>query len=290
MGDTGAARRPARIASQPARAGRSRPPDPVTNSASARHEPPLRDLDVDEIERTLTADDLRVPADPGERDRVENARRRLADGALFTELSAAGFEGPVFQVAETEFAAYGIAVLMAWTRTGQIFGKCLAKGRPLSDMEPRWSRDDRLEIAIETTARALKYFVENVLKAGRWDPCRGASLKTYFVGTCLLQFANVFELWVAEQRRWGQLHDDEATLDDGVGGGDPQWADPTAEAAVRTCSARECLRGIADRQTREAAWLVFGNEASHAEAGAAVGLSADAVEGRLYRLRRRQEE
>ena len=32
-------------------------------------------------------------------------------------------EGPVFDVAVTEFASYAIAVLMAWMRTGQIFGK-----------------------------------------------------------------------------------------------------------------------------------------------------------------------
>lgn len=115
-------------------------------------------------------------------------------------------------------------------------------------------------------------------------PGAGAALKTFFVGACLLQFPNVFDVWATEQRQWGQLHDGEKTLDDAVGGADPQWSDPTGDAAVRACAARECLDGIPDARTRRAAWMVFA-EASHAEAGAAVGLSAGGVEGRLYDLK-----
>jgi DNA-directed RNA polymerase specialized sigma24 family protein len=143
----------------------------------------------------------------------------------------------------------------------------------------------RLEIAIETTSRALKYFIDDVLKAGRWDHRRGATLKTYFVGACLLQFPNVFDVWATEQRQWGQLHDSEVVLDDAVGCADPQWSDPTGDAAIRSCTARECLDGIPDAQTRRAAWMVFAQGPSLAETGAAVGLSAGSVERRLYRLR-----
>ena len=249
----------------------------------------LRDNEVDELERELTDDDLRSSADPAERDRVENAKRLLADRAFLAELAAAGFAGPMFEVAETEFAAYGIAVIMAWTRTGQIFRKCQDIGRPLSEHAPQWTRDDRLEIAIETTARALHYFINNVLRAGKWDHRRGASLRTYFVGACLLQFPNAFEVWITEQRRWAQVNDGETILDDAVGGSDPQWADPTGDVAVRTCAVMDCLASIPDPQTRKAALLVLAHGASHAEAGAAVGLSAAAVEGRLYRLLRRPE-
>jgi hypothetical protein len=288
MGKAEGAGRPPRIASPPARSGQSGPPGSAAKDASALPGPvqaQLRVSEVDELERELADDDLMSPADPAERVRVENAKRRLADYEFLTELARAGFAGPIFEIAATEFAAYGIAVMMAWTRTGQIFSKCQAKGRPLSEFAPRWSRDDRLEIAIETTARALKCFFDNVLRPGKWDHHRGATLKTYFVGACLLQFPNVFTVWATEQRHWAQLHDGEQTLDDAAGRGGPQWADPTGNAAVLACTARECLAGIPDPRTRQAAWLVFGHEASHAEAGVAVGLSADGVEGRLYRLR-----
>jgi hypothetical protein len=249
----------------------------------------LNDGEVDELERELSDDDLGAPGDPAERARVENARRLLADRAFVAELAAAGFAGPVFEIAETEFAAYGIAVMMAWMRTRQIFGKCRDIGRPVSDHALEWSRDDRLEIAIETTARGLRYFVDNALLAGRWDPRRGATLRTFFVGACLLQFSNVFELWATEQRHWAQVNEGDPIPDDAVGGSDPQWADPTGDAAVRRRMAEEQLNSISDPETRGAAWLVFGLGASHAQAGRAVGLSAGAVEGRLSRLLRRSE-
>jgi hypothetical protein len=293
MGQTEEAGRPPRITSPPAGKRQSGPPGSVTKDASTEPDPPgaqLRNGEVDELERELTDDDLRVPADPAERARVENAKRRFADRVLLDELAAAGFTGPVFEVAVTEFASYGITVMMAWTRTGQIIGKCLAKGRPLSELTPRWSRDDRLEISIETTARALKHFIDEVLQPGKWDYRRGATLKTYFVGSCLLQFPNVFDVWATEQRRWAQLHDGEETLESAVIRGDPRWADPTGNTAVQTCTAQECLASIPDPKTRLAAWLVYAREASHAEAGAAVGLSADGVEGRLYRLRKGRPE
>src|SRR6266702_2243132 len=222
MANTEAAGRPPRIAPQPARTGRSRPPASATHEANAQPgpvRPGLRDSEVDELERELTDDDLRS-ANPAEQARVENAKRRLGDRALLAELAVADFTGPVFEVAVTEFASYGIAVLMAWMRTGQI--------------------------------------IDKVLKPGKWDHRRGASLKTFFVGACLLQFPNVFEAWLTEQRKWAQVNDEEPILDDAVGGADPQWADPTGDTAVRTCTAMECLSGIPDPQTRQAAWLVFG--------------------------------
>jgi hypothetical protein len=101
-----------------------------------------------------------------------------------------------------------------------------------------------------------------VLKPGKWDYHRGATLKTFFVGACLLQFPNVFEVWATEQRRWAQLDlDEEETLDDAVGGGGLQWADPTGDAAARICTAHEYLAGIPDPRTRRAAWLVFAHGA-----------------------------
>ncbi|MCU1488229.1 MAG: polymerase sigma factor, sigma-70 family [Actinomycetia bacterium] len=38
-------------------------------------------------------------------------------------------------------------------------------------------------------------FRDEVLVSGRWDPTKGASLKTFFVGQMLLRFANVYRLW-----------------------------------------------------------------------------------------------
>jgi DNA-directed RNA polymerase specialized sigma24 family protein len=236
-------------------------------------------------------EDLAVPGDPRERARVENAARRLADRDLVDQLAATGFTGPVFEVTVNEFAAYGVATLMAWMRTGEITRKCLSRGRPLPGAErvtATWSRDDRLEIAVETTARALRYFVDEVLKPARWNYRRGATLRTYFVGACLLQFPNVYEVWVNEQKRWGAVDLVEPGTEEtaGQGRGDVAWADPTAGDVIHRQHVREMLEGIRDPQSRKAAQMVMlGYE--HAEAGAELGLTAAAVGARLYRLRGR---
>jgi hypothetical protein len=236
-------------------------------------------------------DDLVVPGDPRERARVENAARRLADRDLVDQLAAAGFAGPVFDVTVNEFAAYGVATLMAWMRTGEIARKCQSRGRPLPGADrvvAMWSRDDRLEIAVETTARALRYFVDEVLKSSRWNYRRGATLRTYFVGACLLQFPNVYEVWVNEQKRWGAVDLVEPGTEEAAGQdrGDVAWADPTARYVIHRQHVREMLEGIADPQTRKAAQMVMlGYE--QAEAGAELGLTAAAVGARFYRLRGR---
>jgi hypothetical protein len=283
----GAGWRP-RVDSTPSGGGRSGPPGSTATETVALPAQlvPLRDSEISELELQLTDDDLKSPGDLTEQAQLENAKRRLADRAYLAELAKTGFTGTMFEIALTELAAYGIPVLMAWMRTGKIIGKCKARGRPLSDPAPRWTPDDRLEIAIETTARALVFFTNEVLRPGKWDYRGGATMKTFFIGACLLQFTNVFEVWATEQRHWAQIDlGEEEILDDAVGRSDLEWADPTGDAAARVCAARDFLSSIPDPRTRRAAWLVFGHGASHAEAGAAVGLSAEAVEGRLYRLR-----
>jgi hypothetical protein len=273
---------------------RSSPDDPGGDPSSVPGalQPGIRDEEVNALERDILDDDLAVQGNPRERGRVENASRRLQDQGLVDDLFAADFAGPLFEITVTEFAAYGIAVQMAWMRTGEIARQCKARGRPVpvgSMAAGHWSRDDRLEIASETTARALKFFVEDVLKPRRWDYLRGATLKTFFIGSCLLQFPNVFDQWMRERDRWARTHDPDAQIEDAdTLRRDTRWSDPTGETAISRQVAREALDGITDPCTREAARLVALG-CSFAEAGQQVGLSAAAVEGRLYRLRRRAE-
>lgn len=292
------ARKGARKLSQPGRAAEGIAGQlGVAAFSEAPWRPVLSDDEVAALEREITDDDLADPQDPKERARVANARRRLADHALLEQLIACEFSGPLFDVTVTEFAAYGIAIMMAWMRTGQIIRQCALKGRPLalgSFTPGQWSRDDRLELSLETTARALKNFIEDVLKPRKWDHRRGATLKTFFVGACLLQFPNNFDRWAGEQKRWTrvvapELADPELTENGADQGCDFQWSDPTAEAALRRWKVQEALETIEDPKTRDAARLVYMNGYNHAEAGQAVGLSARAVEGRLRRLRRRSQ-
>lgn len=83
-----------------------------------------------------------------------------------------------------------------------MFRRCAGTGRSIGSPPADWSTEDRDELALETVAVAIRSFHDYALVKGEWNPDAGASLKTYFVGNCVLEFPNVFRAWERERRRW----------------------------------------------------------------------------------------
>lgn len=133
-------------------------------------------------------------------ERSEYLRRLETDRSIIAELRAAGFAGRDYDYFASEIAKYGIAVMAAWIRTHQIFSKLRSRGRGLAEPSDDVLRDTEtaFEVAMETVAYALGNFRTYVLLPGRWDPDRGASIRTYFIGQCLIQFPNVYRRWHRE--------------------------------------------------------------------------------------------
>jgi DNA-directed RNA polymerase specialized sigma24 family protein len=130
-----------------------------------------------------------------------DAARRLAvleaDKELVNRLMWAQYQGPEWRRFTEVLAQYGLQVMRAWIQSGVIFTRCSEKG--FGGLKPsNHSMDDANGIAGETVAQAISAFRRNVLVPARWDPTKGASLKTFFVGQCLLQFSNVYRRWVRE--------------------------------------------------------------------------------------------
>jgi|HubBroStandDraft_5_1064220.scaffolds.fasta_scaffold44529_2 hypothetical protein len=259
---------------------------PRTDSHPGPWDPGLEDAEVDALEAQIIDEDF---TGEHERRQAQNAQRRLQDRVWLDEVTALGFTGPLFEVYWQELAAYGVAVTMAWTRTGRISARCKAMGRPLQfsiEFGRGLSRDDRIEIAVETVARALNFFLDQVLKPGKWDHRRGASLKTYFVGACLLQFPNVFAVWASEQKRWHAVNDGTVSPDDAEAATarDLSRSDPTCEMVLRLAAAQDVLGTIKDAKLRAAVQMVA-RGFTFAEAARTLGLGPRVLEGRLYRLR-----
>lgn len=132
---------------------------------------------------------------------LERRQRRqdriAADVDLVTWLALQGFTGRDYELFATELAKYGNSVIIAWILRGLIFAKVRERGFGGLPEAPTGSlnRDVATELAGETVAKALHYFREKVLLTRRWDPTRGASIKTFFIGQCLIQFANVYRFW-----------------------------------------------------------------------------------------------
>lgn len=124
-----------------------------------------------------------------------------ADVDLVTRLMYGGFTGRDWQECAERLAGYGLMVLTAWVITGRIMQRCLEKGYgPLEGSSAIRNQDAAEELAGETVAVALEKFRDTVLARGKWDPNRGASLRTFFIGQCLIRFPNVYRRWLTENR------------------------------------------------------------------------------------------
>lgn len=134
---------------------------------------------------------------------VANAEARglaelTADRELLDRLMWEGYAGPDYERFADRLARYGYAVVNAWCLKGLIFSRCADKGWTLP--RARITPDDATELAAETVTIALVKFRETVLIPRKWDPAKGASLNTFFVGQCLLRFLNVYRRWHRETR------------------------------------------------------------------------------------------
>lgn len=130
---------------------------------------------------------------------IERLDRLQADQELVLELALRHYEGRAWNQFSTALAEYGYAVLRVWIARGQIFRRVTEKGRPIRRKISRIDGDAAKELAIETVTKAIIQFRERVLVPGVWNPGRGASLRTFFIGQCVLQFPDVYRAWEREQ-------------------------------------------------------------------------------------------
>lgn len=221
---------------------------------------------------------------PHHRSMVEEARKasrkleqRQADVELVTRAALAGFEGPEWLEIVGELASYGWGVAFGWLRKGRMQAKCTAAGRHCPTVHeqtrrPEWAESLATDLVIESITR----FRDEVLIPGRWDPTKGASLKSFFVGQMLKRFANVYRRWYRSELHPTVINDE---IDDAV----PGRHAPERTAIVRAEIARE-LKGLGDVALRVVEMTA--EERPRAEIAATLGISVATIDSILYRLRK----
>ncbi|TDD71167.1 sigma-70 family RNA polymerase sigma factor [Actinomadura rubrisoli] len=222
--------------------------------------------------------------------------RRAADRELVAALRAGGFSGRTFALFEAEYCAYGRAILMMLMRTGEIVGRCARtpphRPRPLPVTEtPAWTEDDMQGLADETAARAMRVFVDRALRRGEWDPDGEASLKTYFVGCCVLQFPNVFARWYGMRRKWedNERLDRSASLDAAAENVPaPGPPDATSELALDAVVRERWLRTLRPRERLIMELML--HEHTQVQIAEFLGMPVTTVRGVVERVRRRARE
>lgn len=126
---------------------------------------------------------------------AENLARLEKDWVLYREMADEGFEGPVWLQYAEELCAYGIEVITAWMVTGEMFAKATQRGRGVGQKPREFNRDDCEDVAQEVLVRGIRHFQDYALRRCKWDPSKGASMRTYFIGGCISQFSNAYHAW-----------------------------------------------------------------------------------------------
>ncbi len=148
--------------------------------------------------------------------------------------------------------------------------------------------EDAESLADETVVLALIAFRDKVLVPDKWDPAKGASLRTFFVGQCLLQFSNVYKRWRREElRSYAEPQAPPAAVwaDDFEVGPSTPVAPDASEAAQAKDELRRAFGSIKDERVRSAFYLSVTHGFTHAEIGEKLGMTAKAVESAIARAR-----
>lgn len=232
-----------------------------------------------------------------DRDRTEERFDRLAgDRELAAALRASGYRGRNYELFAKEIAKYGWAVIRGWIYKGQIRGEVKRKGFGALEPEPRPGAmiEDAESLADETVVLALNAFRDKVLVPGQWDPAKGASLRTFFVGQCLLQFSNVYRHWRREElRSYAEPQPPPLTAvwaDEFEEGPATPVAPDASEAAHIKDELRRAFGRIKDERVRSAFYLSVTHGFTHAEIGEKLGMTAKAVESAIARARQQVRE
>ncbi|MEX0863506.1 MAG: sigma factor-like helix-turn-helix DNA-binding protein [Acidimicrobiia bacterium] len=204
-----------------------------------------------------------------------------------------GFAGRAWQEVSRALVEYGFTVMRAWVVTGQVFVRLREKGREVSEPPPGGiPRGEAIALAEDTVANAIVHFRDKVLKKGYWDPSRGASLTTFFIGNCLMfQFPNLYRSWRSDYFRtrrnepiYGEDGDMEHPAIRRLAGSDPAGMVVEADQSRRKIAS--ILEPVGD-ETNRAILLLRAEGFGIDEIAETLGLEYDAVESRIYRARKK---
>jgi|HubBroStandDraft_1064217.scaffolds.fasta_scaffold04345_4 hypothetical protein len=255
---------------------------PLEDHAPADPAEPVPEQELSEVEAELWPEDF---IDDRQYATAENLVQRQQDHHFLQVLAAAGFVGTMWDYFANELAAYGTSVLMSWMRTGKIARLCADKGRPIRALPTDWQAEDRSALATLTVAKAINVFRDRVLRQDAWDPTRGATIKTFFMGLVIQQFPNHYNSWCDERMRSLARPGREA-LEDAPELAAIQADRPDSDPARTAISRVHLIQVLRDmpEDLRVACLLILEGH-SIKDAAGAIGKTGDALSEQLRRYR-----
>jgi RNA polymerase sigma factor (sigma-70 family) len=252
-----------------------------------KREPGAPGSSANPVQRAFPSDEFDWLIEPEDRDLVDKIDRLTGDVEVVTLLALSNYEGERWDVFATELAKYGMAVIGGWMFKGLIYQKCREKNFGLAELGRPFTHEEIEELRGETVAKALFHFRRDVLMTKKWDSTKGASLRTYFVGQCILRFANIYREFRKEEMtaRAASRADDHDLLNDPGG----LRTDDFQLAAAHRDEIERALAAVKDPRVRQA-MLMTAIDKPQSEIAELLGVSEKTVERMLSNERKRQEK
>lgn len=220
-------------------------------------------------------------------ERAQQIDRLAADVDLHMRLALQEFKGKEYEEFRRELARYGLDVMTGWLRSGKIFARMKDRGYGLTPVDPDlFDHEDQDELARETVAKALWHFHHDVLLRRQWDAGKGARLTTYFVGQCLIRFANIYRDWRRQEMRTRDLLEPHEAIE--MNEPEPRTTDDPQWLAVARLQIRRGTRGIQDPRLRPVLERIVAG-ARHSDIAEELGISVKTIERMLANHRHRIE-
>lgn len=158
--------------------------------------------------------------------------------------------------------------------------------RPEDQVVLRSSEEERDALAIDVIGRAIKDFDRTAIAGRKWSPTGGASLRTYFIGTCALNFQRAYKKWSKSRGnkldRVARKHNiDLERVAEDVAALTPDLA----THAAQRIAVSELIK-MAQPQTKVILGLIM-QDLTFVQIAAVLGLTTGAVEQRMRRFRHR---
>jgi DNA-directed RNA polymerase specialized sigma24 family protein len=180
--------------------------------------------------------------------------------------------------------------LLRTNRMNQVVRRYLGVGasiKPEDMVTLAHSEAERDDLAIDVILRSVKSFEKNAIRLGKWSPTGGACLRTWFIGTCAMNFPRSYYRWASQRTdrliQMSQRHrisNAPEDLDDLVAG----LPDPTQAVLDRIA-----LRSLLSRIQPDTQYILgrIMQGATYPEIADELRWSVGAVTQRVYRLRKR---
>lgn len=181
-----------------------------------------------------------------------------------------------------DLSEYSFPVLQAWIRNGSIFARVesLTRLRVGGGSELASEPDAAGELAGLTLSVALCRFRSQLIDGTGWNERGGASMRSYFIGQCLMQFPNEYRKWARECRSGAVaspvLLDDWSLL--------PSSAPGPETVSDQRLTIHRYLKSAPTRTRKALLYVAAGY--THQEIAAFIGTTPKAIEMLLRRFRK----